>query len=58
MLLGKLETAFILEQLGLRQYQLTDWERGFLLSVTEAFGRGEGLTPKQQDTLSRIWDKN
>ena len=57
MLLGKLETAFILEQLALRTYQLTEWERGFVLSVTEQVGRGEALEPKQQDTLSRIWDK-
>lgn len=58
MLLGKLETAFILEQLGLRTYQLTGWERGFVVSVTEQVADGGVLTAKQQDTLSRIWEKN
>lgn len=40
-----------------RESRLTDWEREFIANVSEQLGRGRGLSPKQAETLERIWDK-
>lgn len=37
--------------------QLTDWELDFIQSIREHVGRNQGLSPKQEAVLERIWDK-
>lgn len=40
-----------------RESRLTDWERTFVDSVKQREESGKGLTDKQRDTLSAIWEK-
>lgn len=40
-----------------RESRLTDWERTFVDSVKQRTESGRGLTDKQRDTLSAIWEK-
>ncbi len=40
-----------------REGQLTDWERSFVASVAERLMTGRGLSGKQDETLTRIWDR-
>ena len=48
------EAEFLTTQLSLRFYELTEWEQGFIDSIK---GREARLSPKQAETLSRIWEK-
>lgn len=40
-----------------RSHKLTDWETEFIDSISTQMGRGSGLSPKQEETLEKIWDK-
>jgi hypothetical protein len=40
-----------------RESKLSDWEREFIQSIDEQLGRGRALTPKQDETLERIWTR-
>lgn len=40
-----------------RESRLTDWERGFIDSVSRQLAAGRRLTERQADTLSTIWEK-
>ncbi len=51
------EAHTMIEDCEKRESRLTDWERDFISSVSEHLGRGRALTPKQAETLERIWDK-
>lgn len=55
MILTIKEVDWILTQLD--DNQLTEWEEGFVRSVRALRAIGSGLTTKQIETLSRIWDK-
>lgn len=37
--------------------QLTDWELDFIQSIRERVGRNQGLSPRQEAILERIWYK-
>lgn len=57
MLYSMKECDFILERIEKENPSLTDWEENFLRSVKAARSIGAGLTNKQVECLSRIWDK-
>ncbi|MEX2282253.1 MAG: hypothetical protein WEE89_07200 [Gemmatimonadota bacterium] len=40
-----------------REGKLSDWERGYLDSLSVQLGRGQALTPKQDAKLTEIWDR-
>ena len=40
-----------------RESRLSDWEREFIASISEQIGKGRTLTPKQAETLERVWDE-
>lgn len=40
-----------------RESKLTDWERGFIDSITRQLDAGQALTGKQAETLDRIWER-
>ena len=40
-----------------RERKLTAWECDFIASIDEQVGRGRGLSPKQAETLERIWNE-
>jgi len=37
--------------------KFSEWERGFIASLTRQVGQGRRLTEKQRNTLERIWAK-
>lgn len=37
--------------------KLSDWEVDFIDSISVQLGRGSGLSPKQEETLEKIWDR-
>lgn len=41
----------------LRESRLTEWEQNFIDSIKARQESGKGLTDKQMDTLSSIWEK-
>ena len=51
------EVAFIIERLVIQEYQLNEWEQGFLASVRRIQSKGEKLTGPQMKVLFRIWEK-
>lgn len=40
-----------------RESRLSEWEAGFIDSISKQIERGRTLTEKQDETLNRIWDK-
>lgn len=40
-----------------RESKLSDWERGFIESISEQHDRTGGLSEKQQAILEKIWDR-
>ena len=40
-----------------RESRLSEWEAGFIDSLSKQIERGRDLTEKQDETLNRIWDK-
>ena len=40
-----------------RESRLTEWEQGFIDSLSKQLERGRSLTEKQEEILNRIWDK-
>lgn len=51
------EITDMLEDCEENESQLTDWEQDFIQSIRERVGRNQGLSPKQEEILERIWDK-
>ena len=49
----------VLERIGkLREFdRLTNWEGGFLESITESFSKWKGLTPRQYEIFEKIEKK-
>lgn len=39
-----------------RESRLTDWERGFIDSIRKQVEQGRRPTPKQIETLDRVWE--
>lgn len=40
-----------------RVKELTEWEEGFIESISERLEEGRPLTQRQSETLHKIWDK-
>lgn len=40
-----------------RSEKLSEWEAGFIDSVSVQLGRGNSLTAKQDETLTKIWER-
>ena len=51
------ELQFIIQRLSLLEYDLSEWEVGFVNSVAPRIAQGLPLSDKQMSTLSKIWDK-
>lgn len=37
--------------------ELTEWENGFVASITEQLDNDRNLSPRQRESLEEIWDK-
>ena len=51
------ELLFISERIEKQLYELSDWEKGFFESINPRIKAGILLSSKQQECLSKIWDK-
>jgi len=40
-----------------RESKLSDWERGFIDSISEQLARGKSLTDKQDEILTKVWER-
>lgn len=49
------EQAQLIEDCEARESRLSEWERSFIASIS--FKPGITLSPKQAETLERIWEK-
>lgn len=47
----------LLQDCEKRESRLTDWERGFIDSLSTQIASGRRPTPKQIETLDNIWEK-
>jgi len=50
------EYRTLLDDCEKREERLTDWERGFVDSLGSQLSAGRRPTPKQIETLDRIWE--
>jgi hypothetical protein len=57
MLYTQKECDFLIRQIQHMHSQLSAWEESFMVSVQTRRLQGFDLTPKQIETLSKIWDK-
>lgn len=48
--------VYILDQLA-SETRLTEWEKGFVESVSDQWERRRSLSEKQREILGKIWDK-
>ena len=37
--------------------RLTDWEKGFIESISDQWTRKRWLSDKQKETLGKVWDR-
>lgn len=51
------EYLTLLDDCEQREERLSDWERGFVDSLRRQIEQGRAPTPKQIDTLDRLWEK-
>lgn len=51
------EHAQMVEDCEKREAQLSEWERGFIDSLSKRLGDGGSLTERQADVLDRIWER-
>lgn len=51
------EHAQMIADCEARESRLSDWERSFVDSIGEQIAQGRSLTPRQAETLDRIWEK-
>jgi hypothetical protein len=47
----------MLRDCAARSATLTQWERNFVESLQHRLARGGSLTPKQCETLDKIWER-
>jgi len=53
----KTEVQQMVEDLEKRESKLTEWERRFVDSMSLRLGRNEGLTRRQEEKLTEIWER-
>jgi hypothetical protein len=47
----------MVEDCTARESRLSEWEAGFIESITEALHNGKSLTERQEEILNSIWEK-
>lgn len=53
----KSEYLSLISDCETRDKRLTDWEKEFVASLRRQVEAGKVPTPKQVDTLDRVWEK-
>ena len=51
------EHRTMVEDCEKRESRLSDWERGFIDSISDSLSEGRTLTPRQAETLDAIWER-
>ncbi|MCG3177642.1 MAG: hypothetical protein MOGMAGMI_02616 [Candidatus Omnitrophica bacterium] len=51
------EYLTMVEDCEKRDSRLTDWERGFLDSISKRLENEQGLSERQIETLENIWER-
>lgn len=51
------EYLTLIEDCENRDYNLSDWERSFISSLSSQIANDKSPSPKQIETLDRIWEK-
>jgi len=51
------DTAQLIKDCEAREGRLSDWERGFIDSISHQLAGGRALTDKQAETLESIWNR-
>lgn len=51
------EYQTMLDDCESRESRMTEWEQSFCDSLAAQLGKGRSPTPKQIETLDRIWEK-
>lgn len=51
------EILQMIEDCENRESKLSEWEQGFIESISVQLGRGGSLTSKQKDKLEAIWNR-
>lgn len=51
------EVSTMIDDCENRESRLSDWELGFISSISERVGRGNSLTALQLSRLNEIWEK-
>lgn len=51
------ETLQIIQDCEARESQLSDWERGFIDSLSTQLAKGGRMSPAQQAKLDAIWER-
>lgn len=51
------EISQMIEDCEKRESKLSEWEQTFIDSIGNQLGQGRGLTKKQEETLTKIWER-
>ena len=51
------EYTTLLDDCASREERLTDWERGFVDSLSKQIADGRRPSPKQVETLDNVWER-
>lgn len=51
------EIALMVQDCENREEKLSDWERGFIDSLSNQLSKGRTLSEKQVDKLNSIWER-
>lgn len=51
------EYMTMIEGCEAREQRMSDWERGFIASVKSQLTEDDRITPRQIETLERIWER-
>jgi hypothetical protein len=54
---GQKEFEFIVGRINHLLFELNEWETDFMASITPRVKNGIVLTNKQQEIVSKIWDR-
>ena len=51
------EVQQMIEDCQARESKLSEWEQGFIDSIDSQLGNGNGISEKQYEKLSDIWER-
>lgn len=49
--------VIMLDDIEKREGKLTEWEAGFVDSISNRIGGGKGLSEKQDECFTKIWER-